>query len=109
MKGAKKKMWIEKLLIPALLAVVTALCSYMVNALNESKKVNNANAKGTMLMLRRQLISDHKKFCVRGETMTHFDFEDITEIHSAYKALGGNGLTDKMYSELKDVSIGEEK
>lgn len=105
----RNKMWIEQFLIPALLAVVTALCTYMVKTLNESRKVNNANAKGTMLMLRRQIISDHKKFCVRGEIMTHFDFEDITEIHNAYKALGGNGLTDKMYSELQGVSIGEDK
>lgn len=100
---------IKEFFIPAALAVVTALSTYMVHALKEGRKVNDANAKGTMLMLRRQLISDHKKFCVKGETMTHFDFEDITEIHKAYKDLGGNGLTDKMYADLQGLSIGEEK
>ena len=103
-------MWIEKFFIPAALAVVTALCSYMVHALKENRKVNDANAKGTMLLLRRQIISDHRKYCQQGEPMSHFEFDDINEIHDTYKDLGGNGLTDKMFAELQAIDLaGEEK
>lgn len=98
-------MWIEKFLIPALLAVITALCSYAVHALKESKKVGGANAKGTMLLLRREIIASHDKFCKKGEAITHFDYDDITEIHDAYKALGGNGLTDKMFEDLQNLDL----
>lgn len=101
-------MWIEKFLIPALLAVVTALCSYLVHALKEGKRVSGANAKGTMLLLRRQIIASHDKFCKRGEPITHFDFDDINEIHEAYKALGGNGLTDKMFQDLQGLDLTKE-
>ena len=99
----------EELILPGLLVVITALSGYMVHVLKETRKVNNANAKGTMLLLRRQIISDHEKFCQKGEQMQHFDFDDITEIHDAYKELGGNGLTDKMYEDLRMVEIGESK
>lgn len=98
-------MWIEKFLIPALLAIVTALCTYMVQELKASRKMNNANAKGTMLLLRRQLIADHEKFCQKGEPMSHFEFEDMVEIHSTYKELGGNGLTDKMFEDLQAIDL----
>ena len=101
---------IKEFFIPAALAVVTALSTYMVHALKENRKVNDANAKGTMLLLRRQIIADHHKYCHQGEPMSHFEFEDLDEIHSTYKALGGNGLTDKMFNELQAIDLaGDEK
>ena len=96
---------IKDLLIPGLLVVITSLSSYMVHVLKETRKTNNANATGTMLLLRRQIISDHERFCQKGEPMSKFDFEDIVEIHNAYKSLGGNGLTDKMYDDLQGIDI----
>lgn len=101
---------IKEFFIPAALAVVTALSSYMVHSLKESRKVNDANARGTMLLLRRQIISDHDKYCIKGEPMKHFDFEDINDVYDTYKALGGNGLTDKMFKELQEIDLagGEE-
>lgn len=102
--------WIEKLFIPGVLSLLTALTGYVIHMLKESKKANSAQMTGTRLLLRRQLVSDHKKYVVKGEPMNHFAYEDIIEIHDAYKALGGNGLTDKMYDELQGISIaGEDK
>lgn len=99
------------IILPLLLPVVTALCGYMTWALQQSKKVNDANAKGTMLLLRREIVNYHKRHCKEGEGLTTFDFTDLTEIHDAYKALGGNGLTDKMYDDLMglDINHGESK
>lgn len=102
--------WIENFVIPAGLTIITALAGYMVHLLKENRKVNDANAKGTMLLLRRQIIADHRKYCHQGEPMSHFEFEDLDEIHATYKALGGNGLTDKMFNELQAIDLaGDEK
>lgn len=98
-------MWIKELLIPGILAIITALCSYMVHALKENRKVGGANAKGTMLLLRRQIIASHDKFCKAGDPISHFDYKDVTEIYEAYKALGGNGLTDRMFEDIKALDI----
>lgn len=96
---------IKDFLLPALLVVVTALSGYMTKKMSETSKTNNANAKGTMLLLRRELINYHKRHCKDGEPLTTFDFNDITEIHEAYKALGGNGLTDRMFNDLMALDI----
>lgn len=102
--------WIEKLFIPGALTIITAFTGYAIHLLKESKKFNSAQAAGTRLLLRRQIVADHKKYVVKGEPMTHFAYDDIVEVHDAYKALGGNGLTDKMYNELQNIDItGEEK
>lgn len=102
--------WIEKLFIPGALSLVTALTGYAIHILKESTKFNKAQAAGTRLLLRRQIVSDHRKYVIKGEPMTQFAYEDIIEVHDAYKALGGNGLTDKMYKELHNISIaGEEQ
>ena len=102
--------WIEKLFVPICLSIVTALVGYAVKMLQDSKKVEKAQAAGTRLLLRRQIISDYKKYVVKGEPMSHFAYDDLVEVHDTYKALGGNGLTDKMYEELQNISItGEEK
>ena len=92
---------IQHLIGPALLAGV----GYIIKLLQDNKKTANANAQGTMLLLRRQIIYCHKKHCIQGEEMTPFCFEDIKEIHDTYKALGGNGLTDKMWDEIEALRL----
>ena len=102
-------MWIEKFWIPALLIIVTGLSGLIFENVRASRKSNEANSRGIMLLLRRQIISDHHRFCEKGEPMTRFDYEDVVEVHNTYKALGGNGLTDKMYDELQQLDIGGAK
>lgn len=100
--------FLNEFLYPALLAILTAILGYIVSLLKDNRKVSDANAKGTMLLLRRQIMDSHHRFCELGEPMSAFDFKDIDEVHDAYKALGGNGLTDKMYQDLKSLEIGKE-
>lgn len=104
-RESKMNPWIEKLFIPGALSLLTALTGYAIYMLKESKKFNSAQAAGTRLLLRRQIVSDHKKYVVKGEPLTHFAYDDIVEVHDTYKALGGNGLTDKMYQELQQIDI----
>lgn len=92
---------IQFIISPLLVAGV----GYIITILKSSKKTGDANARGTMLLLRRELVRSHKKHCIRGEDMTPFDFEDIEEIHETYKELGGNGLVDKMFDELEELRL----
>lgn len=85
--------------------VIAALSGYMVYLLQQNRKSNSASGKGIQLLLRRQIINAHKKFVVDKEAMTAFDFEDLEEIHGAYKALDGNGLTDKMWEEIESRNL----
>lgn len=85
--------------------IVVALCSYTVHLLKESRKAQDANSKGTMLLLRRQIIRAYDRYVTNKEPMSAFDFNDLKEIHDAYKELNGNGLTDKMWEELEKVQI----
>ena len=94
---------------PALLALITAALSLISYYIKKVLNINNANAKGTMLLLRREIINDHYKFCVKGEPIQAFDLSDITEVHKAYKELGGNGLTDKMFEDIMELEIGGDK
>lgn len=89
--------------------VIVGLTSYVVYLLKNSKKKEEANARGIMLLLRRQIVKDYEKYVIKGEAMTAFDYEDIDEVYSAYKALEGNGLTDKMFKELQDIDIVKEE
>lgn len=101
---------LKELIAPGILAILTAVLGYITHLLKESQKTNDANAIGTMLLLRREIVNYHKRHCKGGDPLTTFDFNDLTEIHDAYKALGGNGLTDKMYNDLMalDISHGAE-
>ena len=81
--------------------ILVASLGYIVWLLQQSKKTGDANATGTMLLLRREIIDDHRRFFIEGETMTPDDFAYIDEVYQAYKGLKGNGMADKLYSELK--------
>lgn len=85
--------------------VIVGLCTYLTVIAKDTKKTTKANGRGTMLLLRQQIIRAHHKHVVKGEPMTAFDFEDLTEVHQTYKDLDGNGLTDKMWEELTELPI----
>lgn len=89
--------------------VIVGLVSYIVYLLKNSKKKDDANARGIMLLLRRQIVDDYEKFAIKGEPMTAFDYENIDEVYSAYKTLEGNGMADKMFKELQGIDIVKEE
>lgn len=87
--------------------ILVAGLGYIVWLLQQSKKVTDANATGTMLLLRREIIEDHRRFCIEGETMTAADFSFLDEIYKAYKGLDGNGMADKLFEELCKINTGK--
>ena len=76
--------------------VLPILLGYIVWLLKEQKKDRDANSRGTMLLLRVQLIEYHDKYMEQGD-IPSYAYENFVEMYKAYHSLGGNGMITKMY------------
>lgn len=90
----------------ALPIVLTALMGYIVWMLKHQKKDRDANSKGTMLLLRVQIIEYHDKYIREGK-IPSYAYENFDEMYQAYHELGGNGMITKMYEEVKELHLRE--
>ena len=90
----------------ALPIVLTALTGYIVWMLKRQKKDRDANSRGTMLLLRVQIIEYHDKY-VREGKIPSYAYENFDEMYKAYHELGGNGMITKMYEEVKELHLKE--
>lgn len=88
----------------ALPIVLTALMGYIVWLLKKQKKDRDANSKGTMLLLRVQLIEYHDKYMAIG-SIPSYVFENFCEMYEAYHELGGNGMITKMKEEIDELHL----
>ena len=88
----------------ALPIILTSVLGYVVWLLKEQKKARDANSKGTMLLLRVQLIEYHDKYVALGE-IPSYAYDNFDEMYKAYHALGGNGMVTKMYDEIKSLHL----
>ena len=82
------------------------LLGYIVWLLKQQKKDKDANSKGTMLLLRVQLIEYHDKYMKLGE-MPSYAYQNFCEMYDAYHALGGNGMVTKMKNEIEEIHLGK--
>lgn len=78
---------------------------YIVRLLQNQKKDRDANTKGTMLLLRVQLIEYHDKYMKLGE-IPSYAYENFEEMYEAYHKLGGNGMITKMKEEIEELHLG---
>ena len=106
----------------ALPVVLSALLGYIVWMLREQKeqkkidikernerieterKLRENNSKGTMLLLRVQLIEYHNKYIKLGD-IPSYAYENFLEMYDAYHALGGNGMITKMKNEIEELHL----
>lgn len=82
------------------------ILGYIVWLLQQQKKGKDANGKGTMLLLRVQLIEYHDKYMKLGE-IPSYAYDNFVEMYNAYHALGGNGMVTKMYNEIQALHLGK--
>ena len=80
------------------------LLGYIVWLLKQQKKERDANSRGTMLLLRVQLIEYHDKYTTLGE-IPSYAYANFEEMYEAYHQLGGNGMVTKMYKEIQDLHL----
>lgn len=84
--------------------VLPILLSYIVYVLKKQNGKRDANSKGTMLLLRVQLIEYHEKWTERGYITKH-GLENFIEMYNAYHSLGGNGMVTHLLEEVQELPI----
>ena len=84
--------------------VLTAFMGYIVWMLKQQKKERDAQIRGTMLLLRVQLIEYHDKYTALGE-IPSYAYQNFCEMYEAYHELGGNGMVTKMYEEIHELHL----
>ena len=92
----------KELLFQTYTIVLPILLGYIVWLLKNQKKDRDANSKGTMLLLRVQLIEYHDKYMRLGE-IPSYAYENFNEMYDAYHKLGGNGMVTKMKQEIEEL------
>ncbi len=101
---------------------LTALMGYIVWLLQEQKKQKiedakerdnrikketeqrSANSKGTMLLLRVQLIEYHDRYIAQG-SIPSYAYQNFCEMYETYHELGGNGMITKMMHEIEELHL----
>lgn len=76
----------KEFLLQTYTIVLPILLGYIVWLLKQQKKDRDANSKGTMLLLRVQLIEYHDKYMKLGE-IPSYAYENFVEMYNAYHAL----------------------
>lgn len=94
----------EQFFMQSYVIVLPTVLGYIIWLLKRQKKDKDANSKGTMLLLRVQLIEYHDRYMVQG-AIPSYAYENFVEMYHAYHALGGNGMVTKMYHEIEDLHL----
>lgn len=94
----------KEILLQTYTIALPILLGYIVWLLKQQKKGKDANSKGTMLLLRVQLIEYHDKYMKIGE-IPSYAYDNFVEMYNAYHALGGNGMATKMYNEIQEIHL----
>lgn len=101
----------KEILMQTYTIALPIILGYIVWLLKEQKKSRkaedekrDANSKGTMLLLRVQLIEYHAEWMERGYVTKH-GIENFLEMYNAYHALGGNGMVTHLLEEVNELPI----
>ena len=94
----------KEILTQTYLIALPILLGYIVWLLKNQKKDRDANSKGTMLLLRVQMIEYHSKYTKMGDSPS-YAYQNFCEMYEAYHRLGGNGMVTKMKQEIEELHI----
>ncbi len=92
------------LLMQTYIIALPIMLGYIVWLLKRQKLDRDANSKGTMLLLRVQLIEYHSKYAKIGD-IPSYAYQNFCEMYDAYHELGGNGMVTKMKQEIDELHI----
>ena len=94
----------EQILLQTYSVALPIILGYIIWLLKRQKKDRDANGKGTMLLLRVQLIEYHDRYTKEGH-IPSYALENFIEMYEAYHELGGNGMVTEMYKEVLELEI----
>lgn len=84
--------------------VLPIVLGYIVWLLKNQKHDRDANSRGTMLLLRVQMIEYHDKYMALGYIPSYV-YENFCEMYEAYHQLGGNGMITHMRDDINKLEI----
>lgn len=90
--------------LPVLLGYIVWLLQEQKRKQNLAIKKRDDNSKGTMLLLRVQLIEYHDKYTQKGE-IPSYAYQNFCEMYEVYHSLGGNGMITKMKREIDELHL----
>lgn len=94
----------KEMLLQTYYIALPVLLGYIVWLLKRMKKDKDANSKGTMLLLRVQMIEYHDRYMEQGD-IPSYAYQNFVEMYDAYHQLGGNGMITKMYEEIQELHL----
>ena len=94
----------QEILMQTYTIALPIILGYIVWLLQNQKKSRDANSRGTMLLLRVQLIEYHSKYTKRGN-IPSYAYENFNEMYNAYHDLGGNGMVTHMKEEIDQLQF----
>ena len=97
---------VKDLLMQTYTIALPVVLGYIVWLLQNQKTDRDANTKGTMLLLRVQLIEYHDRYMAQG-SIPSYAYENFCEMYEAYHKLGGNGMVTKMKEEVDELHLGK--
>lgn len=96
----------KEILLQTYTIALPVVLGYIVWLLQNQKKDRDANTRGTMLLLRVQLIEYHDRYMAQG-SIPSYAYENFQEMYEAYHKLGGNGMITKMKEEVDELHLGK--
>ncbi len=94
----------EQFLMQTYIITLPIILGYIVWLLKRQKNDRDANSKGTMLLLKVQLIEYHDRY-VALKHIPSYALDNFIEMYKAYHDLGGNGMVTEMYKEILELEI----
>ena len=94
----------EQILLQTYTVALPIILGYIVWLLKRQKRDRDANGKGTMLLLRVQLIEYHDRYTKEGH-IPAYALDNFIEMYEAYHELGGNGMVTEMDKEVLELEI----
>lgn len=94
----------EELLMQTYKIALPLVLGYVIGLLKEKRKKDNANSRGTMLLLRVKLIEYHDTYMERG-SIPSYAYQNFEEMYDTYRELGGNGMIVKMHEEVHQLHL----
>ena len=95
---------ITEIIIDIFALTTPAIGGYIAYILRKQSKEKAAISQAVLSLLQAQML-DYFSKCKERRFVTKHGFETFERMHTAYKALGANGLIDKVYEELKAMSL----
>ena len=95
---------IREIILSVYSVLLPILVGYIIKLLKDQKKERDANARGTMLLLRVQLIEYHDRYVTEG-SIPSYAYQNFCDMYKAYHALGGNGMIEKMKTEVDNIHL----